>query len=92
MKISSTSSQVVLSSESTTSGRFSVSKPVRIRRKERANSSIENAVYGYIQAIRALGRTKINTAEVAAALSLAVSEVNGALSALKKKGVRLVNG
>jgi hypothetical protein len=53
---------------------------------------VENAVYAYIRAVRALGRTKISTTEVASALSLPVVEVNSALSSLKKKGVRAMNG
>jgi hypothetical protein len=58
----------------------------------RANKAVHNAVYAYIRAVRALGRTKITTAEVAEALSLPVVEVNGALSSLKKRGVRALNG
>jgi biotin operon repressor len=52
---------------------------------------VQNAVYAYIRAIRALGRTQINTTEVADALSLSVAEVNGAISSLGKKGVRVSN-
>jgi hypothetical protein len=53
---------------------------------------VQNAVYAYIRAVRALGRTEINTREVAAALSLPVVKVDGAISSLKKKGVRVLNG
>jgi hypothetical protein len=65
---------------------------VSIRPRVRANRKVQNAVYAYIRAIRALGRTEINTDEIAAALSLPVSEVNSAVSALKKKGVKKLNG
>ena len=59
----------------------------RARRLVRSKG-IQNAVYAYIRAIRALGRTEINTSEVASALSLPVAAVNRAISSLKKKGVR----
>jgi predicted transcriptional regulator len=49
-----------------------------------------NAVYGYIRAIRALGRTGINTSEIAAALSLPMSTVNQAVSSLRSQGVRII--
>jgi hypothetical protein len=49
---------------------------------------IERAVFSYIRAVRTLGRTKTNTAEVADALSLPVREVNLAIKALKTKGVK----
>jgi hypothetical protein len=50
----------------------------------------QNAVYNYILALRALGRTRINTAEIAESLSLPVSDVHDALAGLKKKGVRVL--
>jgi hypothetical protein len=88
----STLNRLVLSTESTTREQFQVSEISRVRRPMRANKSVQNAVYAYIRAVRALGRTEINTREVAAALSLPVVEVNGALSSLKKRGIRLSNG
>ena len=88
----STLNRLVLSIESTTPGRFVVSNAARGRRSERSNKMVENALYAYIRAVRALGRTKISTTEVASALSLPVVEVNSALSSLKKKGVRAMNG
>jgi len=52
-------------------------------------SEIEKAVYAHIRAVRALGRTQINTSDVADALSLPVSEINHAIVRLRKKGVRV---
>jgi hypothetical protein len=49
---------------------------------------IEIAVFGYIRAVRTLGRKRTNTAEIADALSLGVREVNLAIHALKTKGVK----
>jgi hypothetical protein len=46
------------------------------------------AILSHIKAIRTLGRTEINTQEIADALSISVWEVNDALEVLKKQGVR----
>lgn len=86
-----TLNRLVWSTEFTTVGQFQVSKVARVRRPTRANKAVQNAVYGYIRAVRALGRTKITTAEVSEALSLPIAEVHGALSSLKKRGVRTLN-
>jgi hypothetical protein len=53
--------------------------------------NIENAVYAHIQAVRALGKTKITPEEIAAALGLSVSEVQGTISALRNKGVKTLH-
>lgn len=50
--------------------------------------AIENAVYAHIQAIRGLGRSQINTSEIADALSLPVQEVNLAIESLREKGIK----
>jgi hypothetical protein len=51
---------------------------------------INKAVYAHIRAVRALGRKRINTEEIAEALSLPVEQVNRAIHLMKKKGVRVV--
>lgn len=51
--------------------------------------ALENAVYGHIQAVRALGRTEISASEIAAALSLPIRDVMSALNALQSKGVKI---
>jgi DNA-binding MarR family transcriptional regulator len=51
-----------------------------------------NAVYSYIRALRSLGRTQINSFEVAEALSLSIDSVSRAIRALEEKGVKAVNG
>jgi DNA-binding MarR family transcriptional regulator len=91
---SSTLNRLVLSSESATKEQFQVDdiSRVRVRRPLRSSKGVQNAVYAYIRAIRALGRTRINTSEIADALSLPIPEVNRALSSLKRKGVRALNG
>jgi hypothetical protein len=93
MKFSTnTLNHLVLSTESTTKEQFQVNNIPHDHRPIRANKRVENAVYAYIRAIRALGRTNVATSEVADALSLPVAQVNLAISALKKKGVRALNG
>lgn len=51
---------------------------------------VENALYGYVQGMRALGRTKINIAEAAHALHVSESLVLAAAHALKSKGVEVI--
>ena len=68
----STLKLLVLSTESTTREQFQVSDTDHERRPIRANKRVENAVYAYIRAIRALGHTNINTIEIARALSVSV--------------------
>jgi hypothetical protein len=53
--------------------------------------NIESAVYSHIQAMRALGRTKINTVEISRALGLSLAAVDNTLQSLKKKGVRVTS-
>lgn len=52
-------------------------------------SAVENAVFGYIQAVRALGRTRVTSGEISAALMLKETEVIAAFRALRDKGVKL---
>jgi hypothetical protein len=59
--------------------------------RPKGSKAIQNAVYGYIRAVRALGRKQLNTTEIADALSIPVNDVNHAVSALKKKGVKALN-
>lgn len=51
--------------------------------------SIENAVFSHISAIRALGRTRVNTREIAVALSLSIDDVHWAIARLQEKGVKV---
>ena len=59
----------------------------KLSKKEK---KIEAAVYSHIKAIRALGRTVINTVEIDESLSLPIEDVNRIVSRLKEKGVRPV--
>lgn len=57
-------------------------------RRPKDKDRIERAVYSHIRAVRTLGRTQINTSDIADALSLDVNDVNRAVQKLKSKGVR----
>ena len=54
----------------------------------RNHKAIEAAVYRYIQALRALGKTQVNTAEIARALGLPVSNVDQVIPKLNEKGIK----
>jgi hypothetical protein len=52
------------------------------------SSAIRNAVYQHIRAMRSLGRTTANTAEIAKALGVSVHAVEVAAAELRGRGVR----
>jgi hypothetical protein len=94
MKNSSSTADRIFVTKATTAGSAQIDVPKRsvrlnIRVKTR---KLENAVYAYIRALRALGRTQINTAEIADALSVPVNEVHNVVFSLRKKGVKKLNG
>jgi hypothetical protein len=66
--------------------------PIRVTRAkpehQRSSKSVEAAVYGFVRAVRALGKTQINTADIAKALGLPVSKVDEVLPKLIGKGIR----
>jgi predicted transcriptional regulator len=90
-----TSKYLVVSSDSSSASSESpiqVDNNIPVRRKSNNKKNIENAIYAHVRAIRALGRKKINTTEIAEALSLPIFVVNQAITSLLKKGVKVVNG
>lgn len=64
--------------------------PPRKPKKSTLNdpAGVEGAVYAQIQALRALGRTSVNTTEIADALKLPISLVNETVARLRQKGVK----
>lgn len=52
--------------------------------------SVEAAVYGYTRSVRNLGQTRVNSLDIARALSLPISDVEVALRRLSDKGVRVI--
>ena len=55
-----------------------------------SESELENAVFGYLQSIRALGRTSINSTEIADALSISLADVHRAITNLENRGVQVI--
>lgn len=53
------------------------------------DEKVENAVYAHIQAIRTLGRTKINSSEISSALNISANKVEMAMRNLVDRGVRI---
>ena len=52
------------------------------------SNELQNAVFSYIQAVRALGRTRVNTIEIASALGVNAGRVAEAIAHLESKGVK----
>ena len=66
---------------------------VQSRKKSTAKKvvNVESAVYSYIQAVRALGKTRLTANEIARTLSLSPFEVSVAIDKLSTKGVKIVS-
>lgn len=88
--VSSSSGNMVVGRSSANRDRVRVNVSPSSAASRSANKKIENAVYAYIRAVRALGRTSIGASEIADALSLSVNEVKAALDALTDKGVKVI--
>jgi hypothetical protein len=82
--ISSTTSGVTITKVAVATPRTTGAEPQAASEAE----NLERAIYGYIQAIRALGRETATSAEIAKALSLPESKVVAVLPTLRRKGVR----
>ena len=54
--------------------------------------NVESAVYSYIQAVRALGKTRLTASEIASSLSISPFDVNEAIAKLHSKGVKIISG
>jgi hypothetical protein len=54
----------------------------------KASKEVEKAVYAYVRAVRALGRTQVLVSDISRALEIAEPAVIQALSALRSKGVK----
>jgi hypothetical protein len=84
----STWEYVTRSASSSTSGNVMVYPSPSPSPPPDSKKQLHLAILSYIKAIRTLGRTEINTQEIADALSISVREVNDTLEVLKKQGVR----
>lgn len=75
----------------TTSGTMIVSSasPISAESMRSSARTVENAVYAHIRALRALGRSTVNTHEIAQALNINPGRVMDAIHALKTRGVKV---
>jgi len=55
----------------------------------RANQNIQEAVLGYVRAVRAAGRENVSIPEIATALAITQSAIVTALAALHARGIRV---
>ena len=58
--------------------------------KQDKKVDVKGAVFSHIRAMRALGHTRVNTDQVAKALSLPPSEVERAIGELSSKGIKVL--
>lgn len=69
-------------------------QPVKVVKRAKTPAAavpdVVNAVYGYIRAVRTLGRKSVNTVDISRALGIAERDVERAVSALKDKGVKIL--
>lgn len=93
------SDQTWVTSTSSSDGDYKVAPPAKaqgvfatqakaIKSAAGSASAVERAVYAHIQAMRSLGRTSINTADIAKALSLSRAQVERAAANLRERGVK----
>ena len=88
---SSSSTQVVLSPEVASTLSSKSIHPIdqsHARAVAAQQRAYDKAVYWHIRAIRAMGRTNINTIEISQALEIPIANVDLAIFALKDKGVK----
>jgi len=83
-----TASSVRSATPTKTSEKVTFRAPEGTKRHPRDERDIR-AVYDYIQRVRALGLTTINTLEIANALNLSTRRVEVAVRALASKGVKV---
>lgn len=74
--------------ETVSDGQLLAFQVKRRRRPAAPSHKVIDAVFGHIQAMRALGHTSLNTADIAKALSLPQSQVDHAVRQLSTKGVK----
>lgn len=84
----STSTGVTFAPSIPTNDSVSLSRGAAQPAAERSKQ-VEDALYGYLQAMRALGRETIDVTEAARALGVSVAEVLNAAGALKERGVEV---
>ncbi len=87
---SGSSKKVRISTGGTSSSDLQFVRDTGHRHPTRSKNDIEGAVFAYIQAVRALGQTSVNSVDIARALNLPLGEVEKAMKGLRGKGVRII--
>ena len=77
------------SNSASTTSLFEEARSISPRSRRSVPKEVENAVYGFIKAVRALGRTNITTGEISRALEIPLKQVDAAALNLKNKGVKV---
>ena len=77
------------SNSSSTMSLFEEARSISPRRRS-APKEVENAIYGYIRAMRALGHTSIVSTDISDALNLPIRDVERAMRRLRSRGVRII--
>jgi hypothetical protein len=62
--------------------------PIPASAAPKPSKEVENAVYAYVRAVRALGRTEVIVSDISKALDIAEPTVIQALAALRSKGIK----
>jgi hypothetical protein len=72
--------------------------PINIIRSDRSadgtpklsgRGNVQSAVYAHVRALRALGKTRVNSADIARSLGLSVREVEIAMVDLRDRGIKV---
>ncbi len=87
---SGSSKQVRILTSGTSSSVSQFVRDTGHRRPTRSKNDIEGAVYAYIRAVRALGKTSVNSVDISRALSLPLGNVEQAIQGLRGNGVRII--
>jgi len=81
--------EIIVTGTSTQSN-YSVEIPAAKRGADRSANMVQSAVYAHIRALRALGKTSVNTVEIAEALNISQKATIRAIRELSNKGVKVV--
>ena len=78
----------VFASEVSSTGSLKDYEPQEAATEKPKDDAVREAVFSYIQAVRALGYERVNTAQIATALDLRPSDVETVVDSLANEGVR----
>ena len=80
--------EIIVTGTSTQSD-YAIEIPAGKRDTNQPANKVQSAVYSHIRALRALGKTSVNTAEIAEALNISQKAVIRAVRELSDKGVKV---